>query len=121
MVPCPRDSEGSGGQKKLTRVECDKCCHNVFRMGDSILVCHMTEVSLAFMSKHPFHGTSFHAFLIQYLSLMFLLPDLLFVESSSLPFSTLKVIICFYSLLSTQGGINWTSGLRTFLTELSHN
>lgn len=66
MWPGLRSSYRSVGQKKWTRVQCDKCClqgFSIFQMSDSTLTRGMTEVCLAFICRHPYHETSFHAFL----------------------------------------------------------
>lgn len=67
MWPGLRSSYRSVGQKKLTRVQCDKCWlqgFRIFQMSDSTLMRGMTEVCLAFICRHPYHETSFHAFFI---------------------------------------------------------
>lgn len=69
-VPGPWGSYRSGGQYKVTRVECDKCCHwvfRMFRMSGPFLVCCVTQVCLAFIPNHPFPETLFHAFRFQYM------------------------------------------------------
>lgn len=114
-VPCPRGSYRSGGQYKVTRVECDKCCHwvfRMFRMSGPFLVCCVTQVCLAFIPNHPFHETLFHAFRFQCMCLVFLLPNPL-VDSCSVLCSTLKRMSALFTPFH-EGHIDWTTGLKTF-------
>lgn len=114
-VPCTRGSHRSGGQYKVTRVECDKCCHwvfRMFRMSGPFLVCCVTQVCLAFIPNHPFHETLFHAFRFQYMCLVFLLPNPL-IDSCSVLCSTLKLMSALFTPFH-EGHIDWTTGLKTF-------
>lgn len=119
--PLPQSSHRSGGQEKLTGVECDLCCHRVFRMfrmSDPVLICCMTQVCLAFYFQASVSWGIISCISISvYVSGISVLCLTHSWQSLTSVVHT-KVDVCFYSLLSMWGRIDWISGLKTFLTVL---